>query len=85
MSCTSCQGNKLKKVTNIIQGNYNLITNNEEANKIAAPRIKICEGCEFKRKLIKVNQVQRYYCTICTCPVDSKARAIEESCPKGKW
>lgn len=84
MSCTSCK-NKKNKIINIIQGNYNLITNNEKANLEAIPRIRICEGCEFKRKLVKVNQIQRYYCSICSCPVDSRARAEDEQCPKGKW
>lgn len=84
MGCIPCQ-KTINKVANIVKGNYNLIARTPETEELANNRLPICEACPFKAKLIKVNQKQRYLCSICSCPIDSKIRAIEEKCPKNKW
>lgn len=86
MSCTSCKNkNPIKKLKNIIEGNKNLLFKNNEVEKIAEARLIECYKCPFKANLIIINGVQYYRCTICQCPIESKTRATNESCPKNKW
>lgn len=87
MSCKACQAasNAVKKINNIVEGNYNLLVKNEEVESIALERKKICVQCPFKVNLIIINKVQYYKCVKCSCPIESKIRATNESCPINKW
>lgn len=87
MSCIPCQQakNVLKKASNIVEGYTNLIIKDSEVETLAATRKQICLACEFKKPLVKVNNIQYYSCSICSCPVDSATRSTGYSCPKGKW
>lgn len=84
MSCIPCQ-NKANKIVHIVQGNLARVFKTDETETLADKRRLICEACPLKKKLIKVNQKQRYYCGVCKCPVESAIRAEDYKCPEGKW
>ena len=84
MSCKSCE-RVIKKISHIVEGSFNLIINNPEIEELACKRKVICTSCIYRQNLIKVNGIQYYYCTKCTCPVESKIRSKNETCPINKW
>lgn len=85
MSCSSCNKTVIQKITNIVKGNVSLVLQDEKGNELSALRKPICLACPFKANLIKVNQIQYYYCPFCDCPIDTKVRVENEFCPKEKW
>lgn len=91
MACKSCQKARqaLNKVVNIAQGYTNLAVSglvpNSDTEILACNRMKICEACPFKVKLVKIAGKQYYSCSKCSCPIDAKTRSTGESCPINKW
>ena len=47
-------------------------------------RIKICEDCEYLRKVELLNRVG-LICAACSCFLSAKARSKYARCPKDKW
>lgn len=87
MSCGPCEQAKnfVNKTSNIIEGWSNLIVTDPEIELIAEARYEVCLSCLDKRELIVINNIQRYLCLICKCPIDAKIRSRDEACPKGDW
>jgi hypothetical protein len=52
-----------------------------EQEEIANKRIEVCNGCEFRKKLVF------YYCDRCGCPLEKKIYSPKgpETCPEGFW
>lgn len=52
----------------------------EEQNKLAAERLKICADCEHKR-VTPIN-----HCSVCGCTLKTKVYSpVVGACPVGKW
>jgi hypothetical protein len=53
---------------------YFWLTNRND--EIAQKRLKVCSGCKFRKGFL---------CGVCMCPLQAKARLLDEECPKGYW
>lgn len=69
-----------KKVKEIYEGWKNLLIPDEEIEMIAKTRIDICNACPFKQEMLLID-----CCSLCHCPIVSKARSLDSECPKGFW
>lgn len=49
---------------------------NADINKIAKKRLDICKECP--------NRVS-FLCGVCKCPLATKSRSLNTSCPLNKW
>jgi hypothetical protein len=68
------------KSKEIATGYKNLIWKDEEIEKIAEKRGKICESCG------ELNKAGFYlYCDLCGCYVPAKLRSPESTCAANKW
>jgi len=85
MGCLNCNKTTLQTGINIIKGIGNTIIKTSETEILHDKRLPICEVCECKKPLIKLNGKQHYWCSICTCSCSQKVRVKEEVCPKNKW
>ena len=47
-------------------------------------RIKICEGCEYMRKVELLNRIGQV-CAVCGCFLSARSRHSSAPCPKDKW
>lgn len=70
----------MNKIVEIFKS-WNIAFNpNERQNELAAKRLAICEGCEWKADL----PVKR--CTVCGCALKAKVFSpVRGACPKAKW
>ncbi len=81
------------KLIRILDGWSNYLFNNKQAEQIAKMRAGICSGCPFAvhgsyEKLMpdySIKEAQGMKCDICECPLSTKLRSIDETCPKSKW
>lgn len=62
---------------NIVTAWKNLIDSTPEQDELASKRLKECEGCEHRNKLINV-------CMLCKCWIPAKVYG-KNSCPEKKW
>lgn len=71
----------MNKVEEIFKS-WNISFNpNDEQSELASKRIEICNGCEFKKTTLGVNQ-----CSVCGCALKGKVFSpVKGACPKGKW
>jgi ribosomal protein L37E len=54
---------------------------NESQKELALNRAKICDGCEYKKLIVK-----KPICSACGCPISKKIFSENQNpCPKGKW
>ena len=54
---------------------------NESQKELALNRAKICDGCEYKKLIVK-----KPICSACGCPISKKIFSEKQNpCPKGKW
>lgn len=53
-----------------------------EQLELAKKRYEVCSGCEYRKKLLKVE-----ICSDCKCPLNKKIFAVQPKqwCPKGYW
>ena len=70
------QKKKKGKLNNIVSGWKNVFVPDEEVEKVAIQRLAICEDCPHKKLMV---------CTLCGCPLKAKSRAMDDSCPDGRW
>lgn len=63
-----------RKLRNIALSYWRLAIGNDPP--YAKPRRKICHACP---------KMKCGVCTICGCPIATKPRIEDESCPLGKW
>ena len=82
----------MSKLVSILKGWGNLLVKNSEIEKLAFKRAKVCALCPeaIESKLMEVigdeiKEFQGLICNKCKCPLSTKARSKEESCPLGKW
>ncbi len=54
----------------------NLIFKKTEVEQLAEHRRQICSCCEHRKETT---------CGLCGCPLGAKQRAMEASCPDGRW
>ena len=66
-------------MNHIIRGWYYMIFGKNK--KLYNSRIIICDKCEHKECFGKYCCV----CELCGCPLISKLRVQEETCPENKW
>ena len=69
------------EIGNAINGWYNVIRNElgilpEKIKLIAEKRLKICEPCPRRKDST---------CTLCGCPLQSKSKSVNATCPLDKW
>ena len=78
----------------IIQGFKNYNFPDEEVERIAKERARICAGCEFADhnhpfKLMledgRTENIKGLGCQICHCLLSAKVRQFLQSCPLKKW
>lgn len=83
----------IKKLNNIVDGWKHLAFPDQEVERIAMERAKICAGCPFAVesglygvvKDNKTSQIQGMKCAACGCALSAKIRSLDEYCPKGRW
>lgn len=68
------------KLKEIYQGWKNLILTKPDIESISKDRTEICNKCPNKE-----NQLGLDVCGLCHCPLISKTRSLDSSCPDGKW
>ena len=66
----------MSKFKEIVEGWRYTIFPNEEVEKVAVERAKICSLCEYN-----INK----RCTKCGCFLTAKLRSPESKCPINKW
>ena len=77
MGCNSCKEKTVpEKLRSILDGWKHLIWKDEEVERIATERAKVCAECRFNKNSI---------CKECGCYIPAKARSIVEECPLSKW
>lgn len=71
----------MNKLQEIFQAwNIAFDPNNAQA-ELAAKRIEICNGCEFKVTNLGINR-----CSVCGCALKGKVFSpVKGACPKAKW
>ena len=77
----------------IVNGWKNYVFPNKDMEQIAHHRAKICSGCNKAvlgtyEKLMKdrnLKEVKGMKCYVCGCPLSTKLRSKNETCPLGKW
>jgi hypothetical protein len=100
MSCTSC-GNNAKKSKSrrvkdviiaainhpysILKAHYRTVIKDESIESIAKPRLVQCYNCKDKKLIATILNKQIYICGYCSCPIESKARDLNETCSLNKW
>jgi DNA-directed RNA polymerase subunit RPC12/RpoP len=87
MACKDCKKKKNLKqwMSNVIEGNWNRVTNNPAVEQLANERRAVCEGCDHRVIIFTVDTYKEYGCSVCWCPIESKIRSKGESCPMSKW
>ena len=82
----------MSNLLNIIYGWKNVAFKNEEVEKLALSRAKICDTCEhavegsievIEKTELKI--IQKLKCKLCQCPLSAKTRSKKEKCDKNKW
>ena len=68
------------KIKEIINGWQNVFITDEVIESMAEKRLKVCNECTFKNKIIGIE-----ICGKCHCPIVAKIRSIESICPENKW
>lgn len=85
----------MSSISDIINGWKNYLFDDdpvllEEAKR----RASICDLCDFKKKGIhegimpdySIKNIEGYYCDACLkCPLSTKVRSQNHSCPENKW
>lgn len=79
------------KINNIFEGWSRYLGG--EITELEKQRAKICQACPEAvkgsyEKLMpdySLKEVQGYKCGVCDCPLSTKLRAKDETCPLGKW
>jgi hypothetical protein len=57
----------------------------EQQEKLAKARINICEGCSYKKEIIK-EKTWSLLCGKCGCPIQAKVFSdADNPCPMGYW
>jgi len=77
----------------IVNGWKNYIFPDENVERLAYNRAEICSECENAKpgtyeKLMKdrtLKEVEGMKCSVCGCPLSTKLRSENETCPLGKW
>lgn len=71
-------GKRALDIKSILEGWKNYIFPNEEVEEIAKHRLLVCSKCPHR-----INSK----CGECGCPLETKARAVNQrnKCPKDKW
>jgi len=85
-------GQRMIKITNILNGWHNYLKKDMVVEKVANERAEICARCPFaveKTLLIFVKddlkEIEGMACERCHCPLSAKIRAKAETCPEGLW
>jgi hypothetical protein len=80
------------KLSNILDGWRNFLSQTEVTERLAAERALECIGCPHAKKgmltaFIKddFKEIEGYYCNLCSCPLSAKVRSKNEKCDIGKW
>ena len=68
------------KIKEIIYAWYRRFFGTLFIKNIAAERKLVCDGCEKKAILMKVE-----ICSICHCPLAGKTFTVANTCPMNKW
>lgn len=74
----------------IMEGVWNSVFVKNNIEVISRERLAVCKGCSFNsdhQKTFNNYKTFRpdFHCTDCGCNLQTKTRALSQSCPKGKW
>jgi hypothetical protein len=84
----------IQKLRAITGGWKNYLFKNKEAEEEASRRAEICAECPSASFVDGMDEIvsdpdnpkiEGVKCLKCGCPLSSKIRAMEDSCPLGKW
>ena len=86
MSCTACNkvSNVVRKVSNIGEAWINVVIQDPVVEALAIERLNICNSCNSRVEIMKVNNTTIYKCKECTCPLMALVRS-DEKCELNKW
>lgn len=78
----------------IAQSWYQLASADGNVRELMERRLKVCDGCKFKRQLNWIGELiltsvnesgSQYHCGACKCPLGAKTSRYQNQCPKGYW
>lgn len=77
---------------NIINGWANYIWEDEEAERLANERAKVCVSCEHAKEStfaeiidFKETEMKGLCCELCSCPLTRLLRSEDAKCKISKW
>jgi len=81
------------KIQRILQGWGNYLFPDAAAEAAAKSRARICASCpaavygtyEQLMPDYSLKEVEGMKCWVCGCPLSTKLRSLEETCPQKKW
>mgnify|MGYP001607181442 CR=1 FL=1 len=84
--CLPCEQFKkgIKKSVNITEAWINVVISTPEVEALAKEREKVCNTCNSRTEIMKVNGISVYKCKECGCPLAALLRS-NESCKLNKW
>lgn len=82
----------MAKLTNILKGWGNYVFPKKEVEQLAKARAEICARCPHAEKgkyeVIRegrIREIAGMICSLCACPLSTKLRSPEETCPINRW
>lgn len=83
----------MSKIKNIINGWGNYIFPSAYIENLAQERAKKCGSCKHAKEMLldtfmpdyTIKCIKGLACDICKCPLSTKLRSEEETCPQNKW
>lgn len=86
----------MSDVLSIVSGWINYLFPNKEAEEMARARAEVCDKCEFAApgwyEVIREGRIEKIRGLVCKgcptkikCPLSTKLRSPEETCPLEKW
>jgi hypothetical protein len=80
----------LEQVKQIVEGWKNVLIKDEDIEKMAEEREKICNICIYQSENAKALSNYKtirpdVHCTKCGCPLEGKVRSPKTECPEKKW
>jgi hypothetical protein len=85
----------MSKLASIIEGWSNHLTGDTNSSRVAYNRSVHCAVCvhavksgEVIARLVggdQIKEIQGYKCNLCNCPLSTKLRSLQASCPAQKW
>ncbi len=82
----------MSKLSSILSGWSNYLFRDEGIESLARGRARVCSECRHVKNMRfeviaenRLKEIEGLCCELCLCPLSTKLRSPEETCPKEKW